>query len=267
MAENAARESSDYNVRAVERAVLILDCFAADGHPRGISEIAQEVGLHKATVHRIAATLAGHGYLERLPGGTDYQLGVRIATLGARVLGRMDLRREALSEMRAVSQASEMACDLGIFDRGEVLVIEVVRGPHGHALASALWHRMPAHATSAGKLFLAHLPDDIRETLLERPLIAYTPRTQTSAERLRAELEIIRAQGYALDDEEYEVGVRAVSAPIRNSDGEMAAALSIPGPAARLTLDRVDTLSALALSATATIARRMGWQAAQRSGE
>jgi DNA-binding IclR family transcriptional regulator len=246
-------------VRAVERALQILSCFD-DEHPaRGVSDIAQAVGLHKATAHRIVTTLLNHGYLERATDGQKYQLGLQLADLGFRVIRRMDLRREALPYMTQLVQRWDEACDLGIFDRGHVFYIEVIQGSHALTIAAAVGQRLPAHCTASGKLFLAHLPPHELDALLSRPLVAYTDKTITSPAELRRQIEVIRQQGYGFDDEEYEVGIRAVSAPIRNQEGTVIAAMSMPGPTSRMTLDRIPEIVEAIKEAAQAISRRMGW--------
>lgn len=254
------RDSSEYNVRAIERAFEILNCFD-DAHPaRGITEIAHAVGLHKATTHRIVTTLTNHGYLERLPESQEYRLGMQLADLGFRIIRRMDLRREALPFMTQVAQQCEETCDLSVFDRGEVLVVEVIRSRHGHTLATAVGQHLPIHATANGKLFLAHLLPAQSDALLSRPLAGYTKGTITSPEQLRTQLELIRRQGYGFDDEEFEVGVRAAAAPIRNSDGAVVAALGMPGPTGRIPLERLPEIAGLLMEAAQSISRRIGWR-------
>jgi DNA-binding IclR family transcriptional regulator len=259
--QRLSRDSSEYNVRAIERALQILNCFD-DEHPaRGITDIAQAVGLHKATVHRIVTTLTNYGYLERLLGGQEYQLGIQLAALGAGVAARMDLRRVALPFMQQLVRVCEESCDLGILEGGDVLVVEIVRSPHGHALASELWRRLPVHATASGKIFLASLPLAARTTLLSNPLPSFTGTTITDPELLNRELETTRMQGYAIDNEEFEVGVRGVAAPIRNQEGNVVASLGMPGPTGRITLERLPAIVDNLIQGAEAISRRLGWQA------
>src|SRR5512136_3498964 len=131
------KDPTDYNVRAVERALQILECFDNDHPERGISEIAQVVDLHKATTHRIVTTLVNYGYLERAADGQKYRLGLQLTDLGFKAIHRMDLRREALPYMKQLTQQTEEACDLSIFDRGNVFYIEFVPGLHTLTVAAA----------------------------------------------------------------------------------------------------------------------------------
>jgi IclR family KDG regulon transcriptional repressor len=253
------KDSQEYNVRAVERALQILSCFD-DEHPeRGVSEIALEVGLHKATAHRIMTTLLNYDYLERTGVEQKYRLGVHLADLGCKVIRRMDVRHEALPYMTQIVDQWDETCDLGLFDQGQVFYIEVIRGSHTLTIAAAVGQRLPAHCTASGKLFLAHLPPDELDALLSQPLAAYTDKTITEPDMLRQQLEAIRQQGYGCDDEEFEAGIRAVSAPIRNHEGNVVAAMSVPGPTSRMTLDRVAEIAEALKGAAQAVSRRLGW--------
>jgi DNA-binding IclR family transcriptional regulator len=254
------KDPNDYNVRAVERALQILGCFD-DGHPeRGISDIAQAVGLHKATAHRIVTTLVNYGFLERLADDQKYRLGLELPNLGYKVLRRMDLRREALPFMRQMVEEWDETCDLSLFDQGKIFYIEVLRGNRALTISAAVGQRLPAHATASGKLFLAYLPEKDLEEILNKPLDAYTDHTVTSPEKLRDQLAKIRDQGYAVDSEEYESGVCAIAAPIFNRGGQVVAALGCPSPITRMKPDRISEVAASFKETAKLISYRMGYQ-------
>lgn len=252
------KDPSSYNVRAVERALDILNCFD-DEHPeRGVSEIAEAVDLHKATAHRIVTTLLNYGFLERGSDGQKYRLGLELTNLGFKVLRRMDLREEAYPYMARLAQQWDETCDLSVFDQGYVFYIAIVRGSHALTIAASVGQRLPAHATASGKLFLAHLPEAARQAYFKEPLKSYTSRTITSVDALQQQFEQIRAQGYATDDEELEEGIRSVAAPICGRDGAVIAALSMPSPTSRLTPERIPEVAASLKEATQEISYRMG---------
>jgi len=253
------KDSKDYNVRAVERAMQILNSFDGNLPEMGVSEIGQAVGLHKATVHRIVMTLLNYGYLERTEDGQKYRLGIRLAALGSRVIRRMDLRSEALPCMEKLVQQWNEACDLGIFDQGKVFYIEVLRDNHALTISSAVGQRLPAHCTASGKLFLAHLSSEELYEFLSQPLESYTTNTITSPEELRLHLETTRQNGYGFDDEEFEVGIRAVAAPIFNPDGTVIGVLAIPSPTRRMTQERIPKIVKALKEAAKEISHRMGW--------
>jgi IclR family KDG regulon transcriptional repressor len=247
------KDPESYNVRAVERAMQILSAFDTERGDRGVSEIAQVTGLHKATTHRIMMTLLNGGFLERAPDGERFRLGLRVVELGLGALRGLDLRQAAFPYMQQLVDRFDETCDLGIFDRGMVLYVEVVHSKHSLTIAARVGRRLPAYCTASGRVFLAFLPPEVVEPLLSEPLMPCTQRTTTSLAQLREELEATRQRGYALDDEEFEEGIRAVSAPIRDIDGNVIAALSMPGPVHRMPLQRLSEIVSALLEATDAI--------------
>jgi IclR family KDG regulon transcriptional repressor len=252
------KDPNEYSVRSIVRALQIMECFD-DEHPeRGISEIADAVGLHKTTAYRIVTTLVNYGYLERVADDRQYRLGLELANLGYKVIRRMDLRREAFPYMDKLVQDWDEICDLSIFDQGKVFYIEVLRGNHALTIAAAVGQRLPAHCTASGKLFLAHLPSAELDTILSQPLDTYTDNTITSPDELFRQLEIIRNQGYAVDYEEYERGICAVAAPICNQKGTVIATIGCPSPISRMTPERISEISMALKEAARAISHHLG---------
>jgi len=254
------KDPAEYNVRAVERAARILACFDNESPVLSSSEIAQAVGLHKSTTHRILTTLVHHRFLERASDGIRYRLGLQLASLGFRVIQRMDTRREAIPVMTRLRDEWDETCDLSIFDRDGVFYVEVIHSAHTYSIAASVGRHLPAHCTASGKLFLAHASVEDLERFLERPLQAHTGNTITSPEELLAQLREIRERGYSVDRDEYEVGISAVSVPIRDQASQMVAALGMPGPTSRMTPERIAEVSAALIEAAGSISRRLGWQ-------
>jgi len=220
----------------------ILSAFEGEHEDRGVSEIAQATGLPKATTHRIMMTLLNSGILERSPGGERFRLGIRVVELGLRALRGLDLPRAAFPYMQQLVERFDETCDLGVFDRGMVLDLEVVHSRHSLTIAARVGRRLPAYCTASGRVFLAFLPQEVVEPVLNEPLIPCTEKTTTSLAQLRAELEVTRRRGYAIDDEEFEAGIRAVSVPIRDVDGNVIATLSMPGPVTRMPPERMEEI-------------------------
>jgi DNA-binding IclR family transcriptional regulator len=237
------RDPKTYNVRAVERAMQILSAFDDQHGELGVSEIAQATGLHKATTHRILMTLFNGGFLERTGDGERFRLGLRLVELGLGALRDLDFRRAAFPHMQQLVERFQETCTLAIFDRGRMLYVEVVRSEHSLTIAARVGRHLPAHCTASGKVFLAFLPPEVVEPILNAPLAAYTDKTITSPDRLREELKAVRQRGYALADEEFEVGIWAISAPIRDLDGKVIAAMSVPFPTNRLKPERIPEIA------------------------
>jgi len=243
------KDPNSYNVRAVERAMQVLSSFDSDHAEQGVSEIAQTTGLHKATTHRIIMTLFNSGFLERTADGEKFRLGLRVVELGLGALRRLDARRAAYPYMQQLVEEFQEICTLGVFDRGQVLYVEVVHSAHSLTIAARVGRHLPAHCTASGKVLLAFLSPEVVEPVLNAPLAVYTEKTIASPSRLREELEVVRQRGYAIADEEFEVGIWAISAPIRNFDRNVIAAMSIPFPVNRLNPERIPEISQALLEA------------------
>lgn len=235
--------SQNYHVRAVERAMQILSSFDARHAELGVSEIAEATGLPKATAHRILMTLFNGGFLERTADGERFRLGLRLVELGLGALRGLDFRRAAFPYMQGLVERFQEICTLSIFDRGQMLYVEVVHSERSLTIAARVGRHLPAYCTASGKVLLAFLPPEVVEPILNAPLTAYTEKTITSPARLREELQAVRQRGYAFADEEFEVGIWAVSAPIRDIDGVVIAAMGIPFPINRLRQERIPEIA------------------------
>jgi IclR family KDG regulon transcriptional repressor len=253
------KDPRTYNVRAVERAMQILSSFNGERPERGVSEIAQVTGLPKATTYRILMTLLNCGFLERTGDGERLRLGLGAVELGLSALRGLGVRRVALPYMQQLVERFQEICTLSIFDRGEVLFVEVVHSERSLTIAARVGRHLPAHCTANGKVLLAFLPPEVVEPILNVPLAKYAEKTITSPDRLREELEIVRRRGYALADEEFEAGIWAISAPIRDIDGNVIAAMGLPGPSKRFTPERIPEI-AEALMETASAVSAHVWR-------
>lgn len=257
-------ESGRYRIQAIERAVAILNAFSAEEPELGVTDLADRLGLHKSTVHRFLVNLEAAGLVERDRHTSRYRLGLRIFELGGLVLQQMNLWDEALPFLEGLVRDSGETGHLAVLDGGEAVYIEKVEARRALRIPSAIGRGYPAHATSLGKILLAHLDPHAADALVaERGLHRCAPNTITDPALLRAELERIRTQGYAVDDEEYEEGLRCIGAPIIGHTGQIVAAMGIGGPVTRVTPERVEQLAGLVMSAAASLSRRMG---AEQSG-
>ena len=256
--------SGRYRIQAIERAVAILNAFSAEEPELGVTELSERLGLHKSTVHRFLVNLEAAGLVERNRHTSRYRLGLRIFELGGLVLQQMNLWDEALPFLEGLVQDTGETGHLAVLDGGEAVYIERVEARRALRIPSAIGHGYPAHATSLGKVLLAHLArEDCEALIAERGLARCAPNTITDPDRLWQELDAVHARGFAVDDEEYEEGLRCVGAPIVGHTGQVVAAIGIGGPVTRVTPDRVDELAELVRTAAGSLSRRMG---AEQSG-
>ncbi|MDX6555112.1 MAG: IclR family transcriptional regulator, regulon repressor [Miltoncostaeaceae bacterium] len=252
------RPAPRYRIQAIERAVAILNAFSAEDPELGVTELAGRLGLHKSTVHRFMVNLEAAGLVERTR-SARYRLGLRIFELGGLVMQRMNLWDEALPFLEGLVRDTGETGHLAVLDGGEAIYIERVEARRALRIPSAVGRGYPAHATNLGKVLLADLASDrLRELVGDGPLGAFTPHTITDPTELEAELERIRAQGFAVDNEEYDEGLRCIGAPIYDHSGRAVAALGIGGPVTRITPERVDELAELVMAAARGLSRRLG---------
>lgn len=257
-------QSGRYRIQAIERAVAILNAFSVDEPELGVTDLSERLELHKSTVHRFLVNLESAGLVERNRHNGRYRLGLRIFELGGLVLQQMNLWDEALPFLEGLVTDSGETGHLAVLDGGEAIYIERVEARRALRIPSAVGRGYPAHATSLGKVLLANMDGESRAQLIaERGLTKFAPNTITDPDALLAELDLVKQQGFAVDDEEYEEGLRCIGAPIIGHTGHVVAAIGIGGPVTRVTPQRVTELAELVMSAAGNLSRRMG---AEQSG-
>lgn len=227
-------------VQSLGRALDLLEELARSDE-LGVGELAGRTGLQPSTVHRLLATLVERGYVAQNPATRSYFLSFKLLELAEQVQRRTSRLRAVFrphaEEIRAAVAETTNLVVLGDLD---AVYVDQVEGPRSVRMFAEIGRRVPAHTTAAGKAMLAHAAEDVLAALEARePLARATARSVGSVAELREELERIRRRGYALDREEYEEGVACVAAPVVDRAGRAHAALSVSGPAARVS--RLDT--------------------------
>jgi DNA-binding IclR family transcriptional regulator len=257
---NAVAEKRKSDVQSLSRAIAILHAFNRETPELGVTEISKLVGLHKSTTFRLLSTLIAEGLVSQDPETGRYRLAVGVLELAGRVQVHTEVRQAARSTMQPLAQRLGATVNIAIFDRGMSFNIEQAV-PAGYLVINYGWvgRRTPLHATSTGKILLAWLPAAEIRALLSHPLERYTPNTITSMEVLERELERVRAAGYAVGREEYEVGLNAIAAPVRDVSGGVIAALSVSSPAYRLAPESFETAAAELVEAAAAVSGQLGY--------
>jgi len=263
------------SVQSVDRALDLLEALAGADGEVAITALATRTALHVSTVHRLLATLLRRGYVRQNPDTSRYYAGAKLATLteGRSRFGELRLRARPL--LRGLTESTRETANLVVLDDLQAVYIETVPSPQVVRLFTTVGNRTPLHATGAGKVLLAMLPTARRDALLERiELRPYTPRTIVDRATLRRSLDDVREKGYAIDDEEYDEGVRCVAvgvvgAAVRGAEREAnpgpAAALSISAPASRLSRQRCAELAPLLRRTAAELADALRDQAGAAS--
>jgi DNA-binding IclR family transcriptional regulator len=245
---------------SVATAIALLKAFSEDEVEIGVSSLAKRLGVAKSTVHRLAVTLVSEGMLEQNPENERYRLGIALFGLGALVRRRMDVSSEARPYLFNLRESTGETVHLAILDRFEIMYIYNLESPQAIRMRSDIGVRKPAFCTAEGLVMLAFQPPALVNEIIARGLTARTARTQTDPEVLWRTLERVRHDGYAIEDEESEVGMRSVAAPIRNANAEVVAAIGVAGPVQRLSDEVVAGFAPKVLEAAATISSRIGYR-------
>lgn len=258
-------------VPAIERAALVLRALATDGGPRRLTDLSRSLGYSKSTLSELLSTLEHYGFVERDDDSRAYRLGYALLELGNAVLRRLDLRQVARPYLVRLRDSTGETAVLHAPNGQGALIIERAESEHQLKVVAPLGYPLPPFAGAVAKVLLAGHPEqELTNLLAGRSLPAFTSHSITDPGRYLKELARVRRRGYAVDDEEYLPGVRAVSAPILDDRGRTVATVTIVGSSARFTQHRMREAGTAVLVAAERISRRLGassypWPAAGAS--
>lgn len=247
------------SIQSVDRAVDVLEMLARSADGIGVSEVAAELGVHKSTASRLLSALEGRELVEQDGGRGKYRLGFGVLRLASSVLGRLDLVGQARDLLQDIALTVGETVNIAVLRSHWAVNVDQARGPAAVVAQNWTGQLTPLHATSSGKVLLAHETAARRRQLLDAGgLTRYTAHTHTTAETVLAELDRIVQTGYAVALEEYEDGLNAVAAPIRDHTRAVVASVSVSGPAFRLDQARIDEIVPELDHAARRISERMG---------
>ena len=248
--------------QAVERAIAILKAFTAERREWGVLELARALDLHKSTVSRLLSALQNGGLVERNPATGQYQLGSALIELAGLVAAHADVREVARPFLQSLAEELRESINLGVLDRDMVLVVQAF-APGVRAIEGGAWvgRRTPIHCAAAGKALLAFRSDGEIERIIAAGLPPFTPKTITDPQSFREELTRVRQQSFATAFGEFEDGLHALAAPVRDHTGQVIAAISVFGPSYRIPPERTSELAMLAIGAAEHISRQLGFHA------
>jgi DNA-binding IclR family transcriptional regulator len=260
------RSSTQPPVKILDKALRVLMLFGPEQPEWGVTAVAQEVDMPKSTVHRILRVLQQHGFLSQDPDTRRFRLGLAVLELGRRAHEGLELRRIALPIMERIAALSGETVLLQVVgpEGDRAVCVERVQQRQGLRLILEVGATAPLYAGCSSKVLLAYMPEEAIDRVLSAPLTPLTPRTPTSPEKVRADLERIRRDGYAISFEETDIGVAGVSVPIRDHLDRVVAGLSISGPITRVNQDTMSGVIAIALDGAKQIAERLGHDPARR---
>ena len=243
----------------VAKAIGILDILAATADI-GISltELSVLIDMPKSSTYRYLVTLQELGLAER-KGGDRYCLGTKVIELAGSFLVKSDLRNESQEILNELADKTGETIHLAVPSGTEMVYIAKVESKHALVMSSHIGARIPMYCSALGKAILAFSGEELLNTILDQPLAQRTPNSITSAEALKTELVLIQSRGYAIDDEENEISIRCVGAPIFDYKATPIAAISISVPRQRMTQERYTLLGPMVLEAAHMVSRRKGY--------
>lgn len=251
--------------QSLERGLAILGCFTSEHPVLGIADIAEELGMSRSTTHRYVTTLLALGYLEQ-GRSRKYRLGLRVTDLGMSALNSTGLREHVHPYLEELRQRTGYTVGFAVLDGSEILYMDRARSWRRTERETDIGlqpgSRMPAYCTAVGKVLLAYLPDDVqREMIAQLKLDRNSPSTITSKQLLRIELEQVREDGFAANDQELRPGLQAIAVPVRDESREVIAAVGIAASPETISLaELIDALSPHLLSTAARISSRLGYR-------
>lgn len=246
------KDTDRYYIEALGRGFRILEAFTESEPSLSLTEISARVGLDKSTVFRLTYTLEKLGYLIRDPDTKHYRPGLGVLRLGFTTLNSLGIRQIAQPYLKTLAAQTGETTNMTIRDGKEVVYIARFRTRQIISINIQVGSRLPVYCTSMGKAQLVDMGrDELHDLLGEGPYRAMGPNTITSLDALVAELDKVRQQGYAINNEELAAGLRSVAAPVRNFEGEIVAALNISVPSVRVSRQKVESDLAPLVKATA----------------
>ena len=255
-----ARSGDAGSVRTLERGLGVLSALA-ELREGTLTQIAKKAGLSASTTYRLLETLRQQGYVEWEERSGLFGVGLRAYQVGAAFAGRNSLLGAAGAVMQALVAEVNETANLAVLRGDEAVYVHQVEASQLMRMFTHIGAAAPLHCSGVGKVLTAWLPDaELRRKVGDGPFPAYTPNSITTLGALRRELGTVRAQGYALDDEERELGVRCLATPIRAGSGEVVASLSVSAPTSRFPKKNIPDMLGRVQAASEQISARLGWR-------
>lgn len=248
-------------VKSAERVLEIFELLK--DYPNGLTakQIGDELGYAPSSAFGLVKTMEEKGYLMKI-GNKQYALGARLIQLGKYASSYLDVNRIGGPMLKKLMEELQETVFMAVLSGSEIVYVEKVDSFRSVSTNARLGGRKPLYCTGLGKAFLAFLPKEESNALMDTiRFVPYTPNTILDKKVLKSQLDTFRKQGYAIDNEEIEVGLYCVSAPVYNEDGQMEAAISVSGPTARI-LPNKETVIARVLAAAGEISEKMGYDPA-----
>jgi IclR family transcriptional regulator, KDG regulon repressor len=251
---------SEKGAQLIDRLLDIVELLTLEKDGLGVTDIANRTSLHKSTVHRIVSALAERGYIEKVPERSVYKVGLKFVEISSVYLNSVELKTEATPYLRELTSKLGQPTHLAILDGTDAVYIEKVDVLNNIRLYSQIGRRIPVYCSALGKCLLSGLHEgEIDEIVQKSSFIKFTAKTLTREELLR-QVRAVTTDGYAVDDEEHDEGIRCIAVPVRDYRGKVIASVSVAGPAS-VFLQKNDNETAKMVKETAlVISKRMGYK-------
>lgn len=257
----AKKEKSEYIIQAVDHALDLLEQFHDDVDELGVTELSKRLKLHKNNVFRLLATLESRGYIEQNRVTENYRLGLKTLELGQTFIKQMGLLRQSRPVLESLVKECNETTYVAILKDFHIVYLDVVETDLTVRVVPRVGSRLPAYCTAAGKIQMAYMTDEELDNYLPtKEMKRFTPNTVTDRDQFKLHLKKIAEQGYAIDNEELDIGVCCVGAPIRDYTRRIIGAISISGPSMRFSPERMEKeLIPLVLRAGEDISTKLGY--------
>jgi len=247
--------------QVLERSFVILDVLANSREDLSLTDLEERLNLHKSTYYRLLRTLEHHRYAEKDQHTGKYRPGSKLLELASKATSRFDLATIGRPYLEKLSSQSGETAVFGVLNDRQVVQIAVVDGKQALRMSVTVGGKSPAHCTSLGKAILAFLPEEEVSLIVRKDgLKPYTPNTITRRSKLMAELAQIRDRGFAIDDQELEIGLKCIGSVVRDQSGGVVGALSIAGSAMRLDRKQVSLLAPIVARSASEFSMNLGYR-------
>jgi IclR family KDG regulon transcriptional repressor len=246
----------ELRVHSVERAFDLLETLDRIGHPLTLTEVSRNLSIPKSSAYYLIQTLIARGYMQRIPGSRKYASGLRTFDFHGVSALEDGLKRVSAQHIRELSAALKMTVQTAVLKAGEGVIIDKAAWPIDRWGGSWVGHHFDLHCTAQGKVLIAWLTDEeVDKLFLNLKLARFNSKTITSLDKLKPHLAEIRKHGYALNDEEHILGIRAVAAPVFSHIGNVVASVSVRGSTTEIAIEYVESLSREIIRTTHMISR------------
>ena len=251
--------SEKERIKSIDKVLDLLEFLSINEQEIGVAEISKKLNMGLSTVHRILTTLKSRGYINQNEQTAKYRLGIKLFELGCAVQNTKHLIEIAKPYLRELSGITKEIVNLAILEGREVIYLSKIESTEILTVNIKTGARVMAHCTALGKVLLAFIPDREFDSLYkgEKQLPSLTKNSITSLKELKKHFKEIREHGYAIDKEEYKIGVNCFAVPIINKEGRAIAAISITGPASRFTMDEMEKVKGKLMTISKEISNQL----------